>query len=125
MADRIFERVLNQSASGVQAQQEREDPEQRKRKAQARHLAACLPAASCRRLAVLCVPPLATLQTQHTHGMATTVCIYCRALLQASAEDALRKLSTGMTAGDAIKRILLAAKDKDYFRCRAGGASED
>lgn len=32
-------------------------------------------------------------------------------------EEELRKLDTGMTAGDAIKRILLAAKDKDYFRC--------
>ena len=47
-------------------------------------------------------------------------CAVCCALLQASAEDELRKLSTGMTAGDAIKRILLAAKDKDYFRCPAG-----
>lgn len=35
---------------------------------------------------------------------------------QASAEDELRKMTSGMTAGDAIKRILLAAKDKDYFR---------
>lgn len=39
------------------------------------------------------------------------------ALSQASEEDELRKLTTGMTAGDAIKRILLAAKDRDYFRC--------
>lgn len=25
-------------------------------------------------------------------------------------------MTTGMTAGDAIKRILLAVKDRDYFR---------
>jgi hypothetical protein len=32
-------------------------------------------------------------------------------------EDAgLRKLTTSMTAADAIRRILLATKDKDYFR---------
>ncbi|EFN55938.1 hypothetical protein CHLNCDRAFT_145221 [Chlorella variabilis] len=34
----------------------------------------------------------------------------------ANEEEQLRKLSSGMTAGDAIKRILLAAKDRDYFR---------
>ncbi|KAL4451941.1 hypothetical protein ABPG75_007603 [Micractinium tetrahymenae] len=66
MADRIFERILNQTAADVEAKQQ--DPELRRKKA------------------------------------------------QASEEDELRKLSTGMTAGDAIKRILLAAKDKDYFR---------
>ena len=42
-------------------------------------------------------------------------------------EDALRKVEGGMSAGDAIQRILLAHKDRDYFRCArwcccAGGA---
>ncbi len=32
-------------------------------------------------------------------------------------EAALRKLDAPMDAKDAIKRILLAKKDKDYFRC--------
>ncbi|KAL4423006.1 hypothetical protein ABPG77_005486 [Micractinium sp. CCAP 211/92] len=68
MADRIFERVLNQTAADVEAKQQQQDPELRRKKA------------------------------------------------QASAEDELRKMTSGMTAGDAIKRILLAAKDKDYFR---------
>lgn len=31
-------------------------------------------------------------------------------------EDDLRKISTDMTASDAIQRIILAGKDKDYFR---------
>ncbi|PSC70653.1 molecular chaperone [Micractinium conductrix] len=35
---------------------------------------------------------------------------------QANDEAAMRKLDTGMTASDAIQRMLLAAKDKDYFR---------
>lgn len=64
MADRVFERILNQTADRVEPQ----DPEQRRKK------------------------------------------------VKATEEDGLRKLSTGMTAGDAIKRILLAAKDRDYFR---------
>lgn len=37
-------------------------------------------------------------------------------MLQANDEAAMRKLDTGMTASDAIQRMLLAAKDKDYFR---------
>jgi hypothetical protein len=41
---------------------------------------------------------------------------------QASEEERLRKLSTSMTAGDAIKRMLLASRDRDYFRCVAPGA---
>lgn len=68
MADRIFERILNQTAADVEAKQQQQDPELRRKKA------------------------------------------------QASAEDELRKMTTGMTAGDAIKRILLAVKDRDYFR---------
>ena len=31
-------------------------------------------------------------------------------------EQQLRSKATGMTAADAIQRILLAAKDRDYFR---------
>ena len=34
MADRIFERILNQTAADVEAQQEQADPEARRRKAQ-------------------------------------------------------------------------------------------
>ena len=36
---------------------------------------------------------------------------------QKSQEEEMRGLKEGMTAADAIKRILLAYKDKDYFRC--------
>lgn len=36
--------------------------------------------------------------------------------VQVDEEKELRELGTGMTAGDAIRRILLADKDKDYFR---------
>jgi hypothetical protein len=39
---------------------------------------------------------------------------------QKYAEDELRKAKEGMTAADAIQRILLAYKDKDYFRCDEG-----
>ena len=70
MADRFFERVLTQSAAGVQAQQGREDPEQRKRKAQARRLPAAA-AANCCRLAPSSVwhPPPAALYAQYsTHS---------------------------------------------------------
>lgn len=38
-------------------------------------------------------------------------------LPQVSEEDSLRKMTGGMTASDAIKRMLLAYKDRDYFRC--------
>lgn len=48
---------------------------------------------------------------RHCHILLTPCC-----LSQASEEEGLRKLSSGMTAADAIKRILLAHKDKDYFR---------
>lgn len=34
-----------------------------------------------------------------------------------SSEEEMRKLKTTMTVSDAIRRILLADKDKDYFRC--------
>lgn len=40
---------------------------------------------------------------------------------QASEEEELRRKTEGMTAADAIKRILLAQKDKDYFRQGGGG----
>ncbi|PRW57043.1 Heat shock N-terminal [Chlorella sorokiniana] len=68
MADRIFERMLNQTAADVEAQHEQADPEAQRRKA------------------------------------------------QVSEEASLRKMTTGMTASDAIKRMLLAHKDRDYFR---------
>ena len=35
---------------------------------------------------------------------------------QRAEEEQLREIKGGMTAGDAIKRILLADKDRDYFR---------
>lgn len=42
MADRIFERILNQTAADVAAQQEQEDPEAQRRKAQVRiRVASC------------------------------------------------------------------------------------
>lgn len=34
-----------------------------------------------------------------------------------SKEDALRSLTTPMTANDVVERISLAYNDKDYFRC--------
>jgi DnaJ family protein C protein 8 len=40
---------------------------------------------------------------------------------QASAEDGMRRMTAGMTAADAITRILLADRDKDYFRCAGIG----
>jgi hypothetical protein len=45
---------------------------------------------------------LATLPTIHT---------------EADDENILRRASAPMTAADGIARILLAWKDKDYFRC--------
>ena len=40
-----------------------------------------------------------------------------RRKVQRDEEHELRSLTSGMSAADAIKRILLAQKDKDYFRC--------
>lgn len=69
MADRVFERVLNQVSAQAQALEDDSDPARRYAKK------------------------------------------------QRTEEDALRGIKEGMTARDAIKRILLAYKDKDYFRC--------
>jgi hypothetical protein len=50
-------------------------------------------------------------QVETTAERAEPVCA-----VQKNEESELRKLSSNMTAGDAIKRILLAAKDRDFFR---------
>lgn len=68
MADRLFERVLNQATASAAAAAAAADP------------------------------------TVHAQKK------------QRTEEEELRKMNTGMTAADAIKRILLAYKDKDYFR---------
>ena len=106
MADRIFERILNQTAAGVEAQQEQADPELKRRKAQARRLPPLhLPA-----------PRLPAPLSAAVSGSRRSTPPLLWPTPQANEEEQLRKLSSGMTAGDAIKRILLAAKDRDYFR---------
>jgi hypothetical protein len=39
---------------------------------------------------------------------------------QVGDDELMRRMTAGMTAGDAIKRILLAEKDRDYFRSVGG-----
>ena len=60
-----------------------------------------------------CIPLLAVLPSP---CLPTCPPAWSPARAQADEEEELRKSSTNMTAADAIKRILLAAKDKDYFR---------
>ena len=73
MADRMFERVLNQASAEATAEADAADPETERRRAEARE------------------------------------------------EAALRRLGDSMTVADACKRILLASKDRDYFRWGGGG----
>lgn len=152
MADRIFERILQQTAADVAAQQEQADPEAQKRKAQVRwRRERPLPAhvtASC--------SVTVTVLTQQQQVPIAHVCLWCHVLPlharahpslppgsippavpprpgyaghpllipsllplclpQVSEEASLRKMTTGMTASDAIRRMLLAYKDRDYFR---------
>ena len=152
MADRIFERILQQTAADVAAEQEQADPEAQKRKAQVRwrrerplpahvgcgllvsdghctHSAAagancaCFMCAACCRC--ICTPTQAFRRARSLphppHPGSAGHPLLMPSLLplclpQVSEEASLRKMTTGMTASDAIKRMLLAYKDRDYFR---------
>ena len=67
MADRVFERVLNQTSAGVAVQQEQHDPELRRRKAQVRQLG--LYAAKEALPHLFCMLPATTASQQYHHSI--------------------------------------------------------
>ena len=77
----------------------------------------CLLPSSCPHPAPFCARPFPT-----NRGTTPLPCHHLPpcCLLQVSEEESLRKMTAGMTASDAIKRMLLAYKDRDYFRCAEG-----